>query len=196
MTIVYGDTFSNSSTDNVYRVHRAMLNVTYGVGGHTAHIEPHAKPIPSIKKVLFRPPATIVFWSDNTKTVVKAEDEDEYDTEKGLAMAISKKALGNKGNYYNVFDKWLSEAPSYCSNRKQLRTSLKLEIEKLAHQANQLAKECGVSMNTVLGWIIESKKDGDNIEKTCDNCKYGDLTWYDEPCEDCCGRTMYWEPMD
>lgn len=60
----------------------------------------------SIKNVIFNDPATIVFWTDGTKTVVKAGDED-FDPEKGLAMAISKKALGNQGNYYEVFKKWL-----------------------------------------------------------------------------------------
>lgn len=65
--------------------------------------------LPDIKNVIFNDPATIVFWSDGTKTVVKVQDGDEYDEEKGLAMAISKKALGNQGNYYNVFKKWLPE---------------------------------------------------------------------------------------
>lgn len=60
----------------------------------------------SIKNVIFNPPATIVFWRDGTKTVVKAKNED-FDPEKGLAMAISKKMLGNSGNYYEVFKKWL-----------------------------------------------------------------------------------------
>ena len=60
----------------------------------------------NIKKVIFNSPATIVFWSDGSKTVVKAHNDD-YDPEKGLAMAIAKKALGNEGNYYNVFKKWL-----------------------------------------------------------------------------------------
>lgn len=59
-----------------------------------------------IKKVKFNPPATIVFWTDNTKTVVKCQGED-YDPEKGLAMCISKKMFGDKGNYYEVFKKWL-----------------------------------------------------------------------------------------
>lgn len=59
-----------------------------------------------IKNVKFNPPATIVFWTDNTKTVVKCNGED-YDPEKGLAMCICKKMLGNKGNYYEVFKKWL-----------------------------------------------------------------------------------------
>ena len=63
----------------------------------------------SIKNVIFNPPATIVFWSDNTKTVVKAECE-RYDPEKGLAMAISKKMLGdNKYEYYNTFLHWLKK---------------------------------------------------------------------------------------
>lgn len=60
----------------------------------------------NIKKVIFNSPATIVFWSDGSKTVVKAH-LDDYDPEKGLAIAIAKKALGNEGNYYNVFKKWL-----------------------------------------------------------------------------------------
>lgn len=64
-----------------------------------------------IKDVIFSPPATIVFWKDGTKTVVKAEGED-YDPEKGLAMAISKKVLGNNYSYYNTFKKWLKKAPT------------------------------------------------------------------------------------
>lgn len=61
--------------------------------------------IPEIDNVIFNDPATIIFWKDGTKTVVKADKED-FDPEKGLAMAISKKALGNKGNYFDIFKKW------------------------------------------------------------------------------------------
>lgn len=64
--------------------------------------------LPTIKNVIFNPPATIVLWSDGTKTVVKA-DKEAFDPEKGLAMAISKKALGNKGNYFNVFKKYVTD---------------------------------------------------------------------------------------
>ena len=60
-----------------------------------------------IKKVIFNNPATIVFWSDGTKTVVKCGDNDTFDPEKGLAMAISKKFFDNMGYYYDVFKKWL-----------------------------------------------------------------------------------------
>ena len=61
----------------------------------------------SIKDVIFNPPATIVFWMDGTKTVVKDQGEVFYDPEKGMAMAVAKKAFGNQGNYYNQFKKYI-----------------------------------------------------------------------------------------
>ena len=60
-----------------------------------------------ITNVVFNDPATIVFWSDGTKIVVKCGEDDVYDPEKGMAMAIAKRALGNQGNYYEVFKEWL-----------------------------------------------------------------------------------------
>lgn len=62
-----------------------------------------------IKKVIFNDPATIVLWSDGSKTVVKCDPEDTFDPEKGLAMACTKKLFGNKGYYNDIFRKWLSE---------------------------------------------------------------------------------------
>ena len=62
----------------------------------------------SITNVIFNNPATIVFWSDGTKTVVKCDERDEFDPEKGLAMAICKKHFG--GGFYNdIFKKWIPE---------------------------------------------------------------------------------------
>jgi hypothetical protein len=63
--------------------------------------------LPDIKKVHFNYPHTIVIWADGTKTIVKCQEGDFYDNTVGLAMAISKKALGNSGNYYNTFKKHL-----------------------------------------------------------------------------------------
>lgn len=61
---------------------------------------------PKIQKVIFNIPATIILWTDGTKTVVKAENE-PFDPEKGMAMAIAKKFLGNNHAYYNQFKRWL-----------------------------------------------------------------------------------------
>ena len=75
-----------------------FINSIYGI---------NSSRIPEIKNVIFNNPATIVFWKDGTKTVVKCQDGDEFDPEKGLAMAIAKKAYGNKGSYCNKLKKWL-----------------------------------------------------------------------------------------
>lgn len=60
-----------------------------------------------IKKVIFSGPCTIVFWEDGTKTMVRQQENDILDHEKGLAMAIAKKVYGNKSNYNNVLKRWL-----------------------------------------------------------------------------------------
>lgn len=70
-----------------------------------------------IKKVIFNPPATVVLWIDGTKTVVKAQG-DNFDPWTGLAMAISKKALGNNGNYFEVFKKWCEPYEDKQKNKK------------------------------------------------------------------------------
>lgn len=64
-----------------------------------------------IKDVIFNGPATIVLWEDGTKTVVKKQPNETFDPEKAIAMAISKKALGNSGSYYNRIKQWLPEIP-------------------------------------------------------------------------------------
>lgn len=83
------------------------------LGGAFVRAYPSLKEITSntmkIEKVIFNNPATIVYWNDGTKTVVKCQEGDFFDKEKGLAMAIIKKMYGNKGSYNKVFDKWIKE---------------------------------------------------------------------------------------
>lgn len=57
----------------------------------------------AIKDVIFAPPATIVYWSDGSKTVVKC-------SEKGLAMAIAKRCGGNKGSYCKEIQNWVEKS--------------------------------------------------------------------------------------
>lgn len=77
--------------------------------GRNTMTNPYLQPKigPYITKVIFNDPATIVYWSDCSKTVVKCGEGDTFDPEKGLVMAMVKKALGNKGTYYNEIKKWL-----------------------------------------------------------------------------------------
>lgn len=96
---------------------KTILNSIYGIGGIGADFDGDVVVLRSpiyikIKNVIFNDPATIVFWSDGTKTVVKCQPGDKFDPEKGLAMAITKKTMGNTGSYYNVFEKWIKEEKS------------------------------------------------------------------------------------
>lgn len=74
--------------------------------------------LPRIKQILYKNPATIIYWSDGSKTVVKCQREDAYDPEKGLAMAILKKMNGNTGHYYKEFKKWLPKEEENDNVRK------------------------------------------------------------------------------
>lgn len=65
-------------------------------------------PYPNImpKKVIFNGPATIVMWTDGTKTVVKQSKLDDYDYEKGFAMCVVKKVFGDQYTYiHKMVDK-------------------------------------------------------------------------------------------
>lgn len=64
----------------------------------------------AIKDVIFAPSATIVYWSDGSKTVVKCSEKDVFDPEKGLAMAIAKRCGGNKGSYYKEIQNWVEKS--------------------------------------------------------------------------------------
>lgn len=80
----------------------------------------------TIKNVIFNPPATIVFWSNGDKTVVKCDKTEEFDPEKGMAMAVSKHALGNKGAYYNEFVKYAGKYSNKMLDEKLLMITEKL----------------------------------------------------------------------
>lgn len=95
-----------------------------------------------IKDVIFNPPATIILWHDGNKTVVKCSDNDEFDKEKGFAMALSKYILGNRGSYYDIFKKFDAtkeaekpDAETECSLSDQLH-----DIFNEAFKAMYIAK--------------------------------------------------------
>lgn len=91
----------------------------------------------SIKKVIFNDPATIVLWSDGTKTVVKCDERDEFDPEKGLAMAICKKHFG--GGFYNdIFKKWIPEKKDDQIEGQISMTEIAEKLEAFAKKAKSV----------------------------------------------------------
>lgn len=110
------------------REYRNMVNSMYGAKPQRVSFV-----FPTIENVIFNDPATIVFWSDGTKTVVKTQDGEEFDPEKGLAMAIAKKAFRNKGSYYNEIKKWTDKYEEEMENSNPILD----ELERLAEELNK-----------------------------------------------------------
>lgn len=105
-------------------MYKQFLNVRYGIGT--------ARMLPAIADVIFSGPATIVQWKDGTKTVVKCSKGENFDPEKGLVMAIAKKALGNKGNYYETIRKWMHPAIIVLKTITVKSNGVETEINKVS----------------------------------------------------------------
>lgn len=66
----------------------------------------------TIKKIMYKPPATIVFWNDGTKTVSVCEKGDAYNKELGFALCVLKKKYGNK-TVHEMLEKYVHMANEY-----------------------------------------------------------------------------------
>lgn len=115
-----------SLTDAGTHVFADALNF-FGLNDHSHQVARF-----DISNVIYNYPATIVLWADGTKTVVKCQEGDWYSKEVGLALCFAKKALGNQGNFNNVFKKWVPE---------EVPEPAAIEIPKLNIEAGSLASE-------------------------------------------------------
>lgn len=155
------------------------------------------KPIPAIKDVIFNPPATIIIWEDKTKTVVKCGENDIYDPEKGMAMAISRKALGDRGSYYNVFEKWLGKYDKQCEEVKvayPLQYAIYETLSNMGSKTKELRKVINNMSENLLSYADESKSE--NNDNDCTTCKYEDLPDDYDPCIDCDHNYNEWKPKE
>lgn len=99
---------------------------------------------PEIKDVKFSGPCTIVFWSDGDKTIVRCGKDEQFDKEKGLAMAICKKMLGtnkSKSNFNDIFKKWIPVEEEVIEEK---------DIDNTAFMSlKEAAVHYGVSVSTI-----------------------------------------------
>lgn len=109
------------------------LNSRFGVGA-----------VPQIKNVIFNDPATVVIWSDGTKTVVKCQPGDTYSKETGLALCIAKKSLGNKGNFNEVFKKWIPEETEPVKETAPVEKVEEISVDDMRSQLKAMcdSREC------------------------------------------------------
>lgn len=122
VTIAYESMYL-SADDAITAALFGYYNKTEGVKSdmNRKSIRSAANPL-EIKNVYFNDPVTVVMWNDETKTIVRCSENDFYDPEKGLAMAIVKKAYGNDSKFHKVFKKWIPEEDD-TEKRVNLRNS-------------------------------------------------------------------------
>ena len=108
--------------------------------------------LPEISNVIFNPPATIVFWSDKTKTVVKVQDGDVFDPEKGLAMAIIKKMYGNTGKYNDIFKKWVPK------KKKEEPVVIEVKTSPLTKAVDDLQQRMYNALGVASKFLSDEKK--------------------------------------
>ncbi len=124
-----------------------------------------------IEKVIFNDPATIVMWNDHVKTVVKCQDGDIFDPEKGLAMAITKRFFGNQGNYCNELKKWLPE--------EEETINFDIDLAPLGEAAERMGGNISKAVSRIIG--------------KCEDCKYENVLGYKWPCVKCVSASK-WKP--
>ena len=134
ITLDTGHTFQFKSYDIHWdKGHNCFINKPYYRGTlNTAHAkEATAMNAAAIKNVIFAPPATIVYWSDGSKTVVKC-------SEKGLAMAIAKRCGGNKGSYYKEIQSWVEKSGKKYPGKPAAGKAVDLDVlKKYSSEANK-----------------------------------------------------------
>lgn len=118
--------------------------------------------LPRITNVVFNDPATIVFWEDGSKTVVKCNpDCDFYDPEKGLVMAMVKKIYGNKGSYFNEIKKWIKKYDEeMCGDEDELTYDFDISMDKFIDEFRKLKLAFGLESPSE-----EHKKENEEIKK-------------------------------
>ena len=142
-------------------VSNLMLNSSYGSRGQHESMFRYNTRF-KIEKVIFNDPATIIIWKDGTKTVVKIQEDDTFDPMVGMAMCIAKKAMGNQGNYFEVFKEWCE--PWYEEQEKYNGTSFDME-------------SWGNYMKEVINTFVEKatihrESQTEVSPKVCRNCRH------------------------
>ena len=88
----------------------------------------------NVSKIIFNPPATIVFWKDGTKTVVKCAAEDEFSEYYGFLAALGKKVYENNSQIKKLID----EKAEWHENKKGEKDVLGVSMSSLTEALEYL----------------------------------------------------------
>lgn len=93
-------------SDSINKEVERIMSYMYAIPSNTSYafsVKEDSKKYPMPKEIIFNPPATIVYFTDGTKVVVKCNEDEEFVPEYGLAMAVLKKMYNGNRNKYLKF---------------------------------------------------------------------------------------------
>lgn len=91
---------------------------------------------PDVMRVIFNPPATIVFWMDGTKTVVKCAEGEKFDPYTGFCYAYTKRFFGPLSHIKKVCQKRSTGLPEAS---KSILKGAKEETERTSFEKQAVA---------------------------------------------------------
>lgn len=69
--------------------------------------------IPDIRRVIFNDPATVIFWDDGTKTVVKCAKDQQFERYAGFIAACAKKLFGSTSRAKAIMEECAYDQPKH-----------------------------------------------------------------------------------
>lgn len=114
-------------------------------------------------KILIQGTATIIWWSDGTKTVVKCQKGDKMDPEKGIAMCVMKKFMGTNETHSNYLDFAKPAIETYEKQQAAEKAKKKAEADKRRRAA---AKKKGTAGNANYKRGAKDKAETENKEES------------------------------
>ena len=108
------------------------LNVARGSSLLTSTLEP--------KRIVHSGPATIVFWNDKTKTVVKCSENDIYDEYEAFCAALAIKMFGSNSHP----KKMICDKTEEMTPKKESEVKVKCEDSSLQEALNKIKRAIGV----------------------------------------------------
>lgn len=93
----------------------------------------------NVDRIIFSPPATIVFWKDGTKTVVKCADGEPFSEYNGFAAALLKKVFGSNSAVKKIIQRKKQYAASAKANSNSAKDAdLEQRFKELVNEYEHL----------------------------------------------------------
>lgn len=78
-----------------------------------------------VDRIIYNPPATIVFWKNGEKTIVKCSENEEFSKYHGFCAALAKHVFGNNNQVTKTVNSGFEEKPVKNEKKNKSKGSKK-----------------------------------------------------------------------